>query len=69
MVKNFSIVLKNLQHAIKTAWKRAIQKTTESTGDLIGNRIADNRASVSKKSSADLHPKNHDANNEIEALN
>ena len=69
MVKNFWIVLKNLRHAIKTAWKRAIQKTTESTGDLIGNRIADKRASVSKKSSADLHPKNHDANNEIEALN
>ena len=62
-------MLKKIQHAIKTAWKRAIQKTTESTGDLIGNRTADKRASVSKKSSTDLHPKNQDANNEIEALN
>ena len=26
--------------AIKTASKRAIQKTTEATGDLIGNKIA-----------------------------
>ena len=27
--------------AIKTAWKRAIQKTAEATGDLICNKIAD----------------------------
>ena len=27
--------------AIKTASKRAIQKTTKATGDLIGNKIAD----------------------------
>ena len=27
--------------AIKTASKRAIQKTAEATGDLIGNKIAD----------------------------
>ena len=36
--------------AIKTASKRAIQKTTEATGDLIGNKIADKITSVSKKS-------------------
>ena len=35
--------------AIKTASKRAIQKT-EATGDLIGNKIADKKTSVSKKS-------------------
>ena len=35
--------------AIKTASKRAIQKTAEPTGDLIGNKIADKIASVSKK--------------------
>ena len=35
--------------AIKTASKRAIQKTTEATGDLIGNKIADKITSVSKK--------------------
>ena len=36
--------------AIKTASKRAIQKTAEGTGDLIGNKIAD-KISVSKKKS------------------
>ena len=30
---------KNTTDAIKTASKRAIQKTTEATGDLIGNKI------------------------------
>ena len=29
--------------AIKTASKRAIQKTAEATGDLIGNKIADEK--------------------------
>ena len=35
--------------AIKTVSKRAIPKTAEVTGDLIGNKIADKTASVSKK--------------------
>ena len=30
--------------------KRAIQKTAESTSDLIGNKIADKITSISKKS-------------------
>ena len=34
--------------AIKTASKRAIQKTAEAAGDLIGNKIADRITSVSK---------------------
>ena len=34
--------------AIKTSSKRAIQKTAEGTGDLIGNKIADKMTSVSK---------------------
>ena len=34
--------------AIKTASKRAIQKTAAATGDLIGNKTAD-KISVSKK--------------------
>ena len=38
--------------AIKTASKRAIQKTAEATRDLIGNKIADEITSVSKKKSA-----------------
>ena len=55
MVKNFSIVLKNIQHdAIKTASKRATQKTAETIDDLIGNKIADKITSVSKKSAKEL---------------
>ena len=37
--------------AVKTASGRAIQKTAEATGDLIGNKIADKITSVSKKKS------------------
>ena len=37
--------------AIKTASKRAIQKTAEATGDLIGNEIGDKTTIVSKESS------------------
>ena len=36
-------------HAIKTASKRAIEKTAEATGDLFGNKIADKITSVLKK--------------------
>ena len=36
--------------AIKTASKRAIQKTAEATGDLIGNKMPDKILNVSKKS-------------------
>ena len=39
---------------IKTASKRAIQKTAEATGDLVGNKIADKITSVSKKSTQKL---------------
>ena len=34
--------------SIKTVSKRAIQKVSEATGDLTGNRIADKITSVSK---------------------
>ena len=44
--------------AIKTVSKRAIQKTTEATGDLIGNKTADKITSVSKK------PSNNNNNND-----
>ena len=40
--------------AIKTASKRAIQKTAPATGDLIGNKIVDKITSVSKKSPKEL---------------
>ena len=43
---------KSTADAIKNASKGAIQKTAEApVGDLIGNKIADKIASVSKKSS------------------
>ena len=50
-------VKKSATDEIKTASKRAIQKTAEATGGLIGNKIADKIASVSKKKS------NNDNNN------
>ena len=37
--------------AIKTASKKAIQKTAEATADLMGNKVADKITSVSKKKS------------------
>ena len=49
--------MKLLDHAkqyttdlFKTSSKRVIQKTTEVTGDLIGNKIADKTTKVSKTS-------------------
>ena len=46
------IAKKSTTDAIKTASKRAIKKTAEATGDLIGKRIADKITSISKKSSS-----------------
>ena len=34
--------------ALKTDWKRAIQKTARSTGDLNGNKIADKITKISR---------------------
>ena len=42
---------KSTTDVIKTASKRAIQKTAEATGDLIDNKIADKITRVSKKKS------------------
>ena len=39
--KPFDSAKKSTIDAIKTASKRAIQKTPEASGDLIGNEIAD----------------------------
>ena len=41
---------KSATDAIKTASKRAIQKTAEAIGALVGNKIADKITSASKKS-------------------
>ena len=50
--------------AIKTASKRAIQKTAEAAGDLIGNKIADKITSASKKSHNE-EIQSSEVNNEI----
>ena len=56
--KIFDSAKKSTTDALKTTSKRAIQKTAEATGDLIGNKIADKITSVSKKKSAtELHSK------------
>ena len=44
---------KRLGHAKQSATKRAIQKTWEAAGDLIGNRIVDKSTKVSRS-----YPKN-----------
>ena len=60
---------KSTTDIIKTASKRAIQKTAETTGGLIGNKIADKITSVSKKEPViELHSKELPNNyNEIDA--
>ena len=45
---------KSRADTIKTASKRAIQKTPEATGDLTGNKIADKITSASKESNKKL---------------
>ena len=45
---------KSTRDAIKTVSKRAIQKTAEATGGLIGNKIADKITKVSKKFTKEL---------------
>ena len=55
MEKSLLIQLKkSATDAIKTASKRAIQKTAEAAADLVGNEIADKITSVSKKSTKKL---------------
>ena len=58
---------KSTTDAIKTASKRAIQKTAEATGDLIGNEIADKITSVSKKPFNNNNNNNNDDDAEITA--
>ena len=57
---------KSTTDAIKTASKRATQKTAKVTGDLIGNRIAYKITNISKIPSRELHSQNNEANDEIE---
>ena len=53
-------VKKSTTDATKTASMRAIQKTAEATGDLLGNKTADKITSISKS------PQNEEAKNELE---
>ena len=51
---------KSTTDAMKTASKRAIQKTTEATGGVIGNKIGDEITGISKKPAKEL-PNNDEA--------
>ena len=57
---------KSTTDAIKSASKRAIQKTAETTGDLIGNKIAYKITSVSKKKSAKGWHNNDETEEDVE---
>ena len=52
MVKSLLILLTDV---LRTASKRAIQKTAEATGDLVGNKIADQITSISRKPASEPH--------------
>ena len=47
---------KSATDALKIVGKRAIQKTAEARGDLVGNFIADKITSISKKQTSEPHP-------------
>ena len=64
-MKNFLLLLKNLQYAIKTVSKRAIEKTAEGISDLIGNKTVD-KTNISTNSSRELHSQSNEAKDEIE---
>ena len=65
--KHLDCAKKSTTDAIKTASKRAIQKSAEATGDLIGNKIADKITSASKKSAKELH--NNDETEDLDTTN
>ena len=46
---------KSATDPLKIAGKRAIQRTAEATGDLIGNKIADKITGYSKKTANEAH--------------
>ena len=61
--KGLDSAKKSTTNTIKTASKRAIQKTAEATGDLTGNKIADKITSISKKKSNNDNNNNNNNNN------
>ena len=54
---------KSATDSVKIASKRAIEKTAEANGDLVGNFIADKITSISKKPAGEPH--SNAASNEI----
>ena len=50
---------KSTTDAIKTASKRAIKKTAEGSGDLVGNKIADKITATSLKNVTSASKKSH----------
>ena len=56
---------KSTTNVIKTASKRSMQKPAQTTGDLIGSKIADKIISASKKFSK--YSQNNEANDKSEA--
>ena len=57
---------KSATDAIKTTPKKAIQKITEGTGNLIGNKIADKTTSILNKRSANELPNNDETEEDVE---
>ena len=57
---------KSATDAMKTASKRAIQKSEEATGDLVGNKIDDKITSVSKKNSNNNDDDNNNNDDDVE---
>ena len=49
------LLKKSATDVLKIASKGAIQKTTEATGDQVGNKIADKITSFSKKPASEPH--------------
>ena len=64
--KLVDIAKKSATDAVKTSSKRAIQKTAEATGDLIGNKVADKITRVSKKKSNNNNNNNNNNNDDVE---
>ena len=64
--KRLDSAKKYITDAIKTASKRAIQKTAEATGDLIDNKIADKITSISMKKSTKELPNNNETEGDAE---
>ena len=59
--KLMNTVTKTGMDAAKTSCKRVVQKTAETTGDLIGNKIADKITSIGK-------PKEKEKTNKAEEI-